>query len=43
MGVKYCEYCRRYILDIFMPYHNKQHKYMILKLDEKASVLEDLE
>ena len=28
MSVKYCEYCRRYVLDVFMPYHNKQHKYM---------------
>lgn len=38
MGVKYCEYCRRYILDVFMPYHNKQHKYMWLVTDAMRDI-----
>lgn len=27
MGVKYCIYCGRYVLDVFIPYHKKNQNY----------------
>lgn len=43
MDYFFCDVCKRYYLNVFREWHNKKHKYMILKLDEKTSVLEDLE
>jgi len=31
MSLKFCEYCKRYYLDIFYEAHKKVHKYMYFK------------
>lgn len=35
MGVEYCVYCGRYVLDVFIPYHKKIHNYMCNSPEKK--------
>lgn len=38
----FCDYCKRYYLNMFTGHHDKQHKYMILKIKSKQLVGNDL-
>ena len=35
MPLIFCEYCKRYYLDIFYQPHKKMHKYMCFNVEKK--------